>query len=109
MDAPRFRGEILAHVLGVEQDGVDHLLNDATRLDGRRLRLLRGRLGFRAPDFRRKQLLDAGIAAHRAREQPAGLLTLEILRGGEPTLEAVAMCADELEDDHVGSVRKSLW
>jgi hypothetical protein len=42
-------------------------------------------------------------AAHRAREQTTALLRREILAGSKPTLEAVLIPADEVENDH-GSI-----
>src|SRR5205814_9355087 len=108
MDTPRLDRKILSHVLGGEQDVVDHLVQVA-RLRGRRLRALSRRFDIGPADFRREQLFDAGIAADRARQQAAGLLALEVVRRDEPALEAVAIRTNELKYDHVRVPRKTFY
>src|SRR5204863_797103 len=103
MDTPRLGGKILSHILGVEQDVVDHLVQFArprSRRDGRP-RVVPRRLGIRPADFRGEQLFDAAIAAERARQQAAGFLALEVVRRSEPALEAVAIRTNELKYDQV--------
>jgi len=75
VDAARFGRNALGRHPRCEQDGVDHLGQAA-------LRLARSTGGcafssdaaVSARRFRSQQLLDAGIAARRTREQPARLL-----------------------------------
>src|SRR5258706_14738414 len=103
MHAPRLGGDLLSHVLGIEQDGVDEFVQVARpsgRRDGR-LRVLPRRLGLRPADLRREQFLDAGIAANRAREQAAGFLALEVIRRSKPALEPMTIRADKAKYDHV--------
>ena len=47
--------------------------------------------------------LDAGVVAHRAAHEIGSLLARELLAGGEPALEGVAVRAAEVEDDHGGN------
>jgi hypothetical protein len=91
MDAPRFLGEALAHILGFLQhlaQRTHYLRLQCTRID--RLGLRRAR---QVQARRRRQTVDLGRSAHRTFDQLAGQLRFEFIGGSEPAFEPMTVRA----------------
>ena len=107
VDAARFLGKALAHVLGVGHHVAHHL--EPRGLDGGvgRGHHLLPRLLLRGAEVQARragELVHRLVAAQRAFDEVAGLLALEVVFGGEPAFEPVAVAALEVEDLHVPEI-----
>jgi hypothetical protein len=123
MDLSRFFGKAPADILGIANDFTQFCQHIAgQRCDGivargvlciRRLRR-RGTFatrGFGDTDLRRREAVYADVIADRANDERRRLLPVELFSGSEPTLEAVAVRAAEVENDHdekTGTARAGL-
>src|SRR5471030_1995277 len=102
MNLPGFLGKVLADILAVHKNVIDDARNidllglaGLNRVGGRghgRLRLL--------TDLGRRQLFHMCAAAYRALKQTVAFLRRKIFARGKPTLEAVLILADEVENDN---------
>jgi hypothetical protein len=105
VDASCFLRKVATDVLGVRKDVLQECRDGmeafaGTGDDGRRRPNGAIRLDIAPRDLGMRDLGDIGRLAHRACDQPIRSLPIEILPGREPTLEAMARRAGELENDH---------
>jgi hypothetical protein len=116
VDAARFLGEPVPDVLGAVDELAqrrEHLPRVGDCRAGVAGRRRRGGRGFGATAAGRvdagRESLHVVVAADGTGEQRRAGLTLEVLEGREPRLEAVSGAADQVVDDHRPDIHRGLF